>query len=416
MTAAEASDVRKSDIRNDGDSANDIYNVADVASKIDDNGAGDIVAVYMYDDDMGEKISIKGAKVELANSGTITVGQENLDVTVTLPKDENLDTSKVYVQVVDKDGKVVIAKTNVTDAAQKLVLNTKDLKEGTYTVQLFGYNKTDKNDDLLAEATLTVGAKVQSTVTKVEFAKDAQGTSSDKPVVLAGTQNTFYVKLTADPAVTALTDKDMTVSVGNVECKFTAYATATPNVFEIRVDGVINQGAKVDVALKAGNTLTGNMPTPATGNAVQGTVTPDASPDAAKAKDISLAIDGAKTSELRVQVMGTAAAKARVARAAEVAATTPITTLKASDFKVTVNNTPVTDVESAYDMAENCYTLTSKSVSNWTKVQNVTVSVGEASETVKKMDTTVKIEFADQQIQPIQSVLRFQKAVLSLVL
>ena len=93
--------------------------------------------------------------------------------------------------------------------------------------------------------------------------------------------------------------------------------------------------------------------------------------------------------------MGTAAAKARVARAAEVAATTPITTLKASDFKVTVNNTPVTDVESAYDMAENCYTLTSKSVSNWTKVQNVKVEVGEASETVKQMDTTTEIAFED---------------------
>ena len=350
----------------------------------------------MYDDDMGEKISIKGAKVELANSGTITVGQENLDVTVTLPKDENLDTSKVYVQVVDKDGKVVISKTNVTDAAQKLVLNTKDLKEGTYTVQLFGYNKTDKNDDLLAEATLTVGAKVQHTVTKVEWA-DAKGSVVAKPEILAGTQNTFFVKLTSTTEVPALTDKDMTVLVGNVPATFTATKVGAPadNVFQVVVNTTIANGALVNVELKTGNILTGTIPAPVTGNAVQGTVTPEASPDAAKAKDISLAIDGAKTSELRVQVMGTAAAKARVARAAEVAATTPITTLKASDFKVTVNDTPVTDVESAYDMAENCYTLTSKSVSDWTKVQNVTVSVGEASETVKKMDTTVKIEFAE---------------------
>ena len=78
MTAAEASDVRKSDIRNDGDSANDIYNVADVASKIDDNGAGDIVAVYMYDDDMGEKISIKGVSIALT-ANTITVGQDKVE-------------------------------------------------------------------------------------------------------------------------------------------------------------------------------------------------------------------------------------------------------------------------------------------------------------------------------------------------
>ena len=219
IKVAEASDVRKSDIRNDGDSANDIYNVADVASKIDDNGAGDIVAVYMYDDDMGEKISIKGAKVELANSGTITVGQENLDVTVTLPKDENLDTSKVYVQVVDKDGKVVIAKTNVTDAAQKLVLNTKDLKEGTYTVQLFGYNKTDKNDDLLAEATLTVGAAAKYTVSKVEWVTKT-GDPSDVPVVEAGTNGVFYVKVTSDPANAVLAKENLEVRVKGSKVDF----------------------------------------------------------------------------------------------------------------------------------------------------------------------------------------------------
>ena len=159
IKVAEASDVRKSDIRNDGDSANDIYNVADVASKIDDNGAGDIVAVYMYDDDMGEKISIKGVSIALT-ANTITVGQDKVEVEVKLGTtvDSNLDVKNMYVQVVDKDGKVVVEKTNVTDAAQKLVLNTKDLKEGTYTVQLFGYNKTDKNHELIASAPLTVGA------------------------------------------------------------------------------------------------------------------------------------------------------------------------------------------------------------------------------------------------------------------
>ena len=399
IKVAEASDVRKSDIRNDGDSANDIYNVADVASKIDDNGAGDIVAVYMYDDDMGEKISIKGAKVELANSGTITVGQENLDVTVTLPQDENLDTSKVYVQVVDKDGKVVVEKTNVTDATKKLVLNTKALTDGKYTVQLFGYNKTDKNHDLLAEATLTVGAKVQSTVTKVEFAKDAQGTQSAKPVILAGTQNTFYVKLTATPEVTALTEQDMTVSVGNVNTTFTAKKVGAPadNVFEVVLNTTVNKDSLIKVELKKGSNLTFADTTSSTinGNAELGTVAPEASPDAAKAKDISLAIDGAKKDELRVQVMGTAAAKARVARAAEAAATTPITTLKASDFKVTVDNSQIENIQSAYDMSERCYVLTSTSVTDWTKVKNITVSVGEASEVVQKMDATVKIEFAE---------------------
>ena len=48
-----ASDVQKSEIRNDN-TANDLYNVADVASKIDKNGEGDIVAVYAYGKYMGE--------------------------------------------------------------------------------------------------------------------------------------------------------------------------------------------------------------------------------------------------------------------------------------------------------------------------------------------------------------------------
>ena len=184
MTAAEASDVRKSDIRNDGDSANDIYNVADVASKIDDNGAGDIVAVYMYDDDMGEKISIKGVSIALT-ANTITVGQDaEVQVNLGTDVDSNLDVKNMYVQVVDKDGKVVVEKTNVTDATKKLVLNTKALTDGKYTVQLFGYNKTDKNHDLLAEATLTVNAAETYAVTKVGFAEDATGKDSTNPVLV----------------------------------------------------------------------------------------------------------------------------------------------------------------------------------------------------------------------------------------
>ncbi len=193
----------------------------------------------------------------------------------------------------------------------------------------------------------------------------------------AGTQNTFYVKLTADPAVTALTDKDMTVSVGNVERKFTAYATATPNVFEIRVDGVINQGAKVDVVLKAGGVLTGTMPAPATGNAEQGTTPPPTSPDAVKAGEIKVKV-GDNSNELNVQVLeGTGTRVARAARAAG----QPITTLTAADFKVTVDGTPVA-VEAKYDIGTKQYVLTSDSVSNWTDagISNVVVTVGTYSE------------------------------------
>ena len=402
IKVAEASDVRKSDIRNDGDSANDIYNVADVASKIDDNGAGDIVAVYMYDDDMGEKISIKGVSIALT-ANTITVGQDKVEVEVKLGTtvDSNLDVKNMYVQVVDKDGKVVVEKTNVTDAAQKLVLNTKDLKEGTYTVQLFGYNKTDKNHELIASAPLTVGAAKTYAVTGVEWVKDANGTEvSTKPYIQAGTDSSFYVKLTSTENVASLTAKDLEVRVKDQpvsEQDIEVSKAAGNSVFKIIIKNkTINNGDQVAVTLKAGGTLTftGTAPN-VSGNAEQGTVAPEASPDAAKAKDISLAVDSVKKGDLRVQVMGTATARARVARAAEAAATTPITTLKASDFKVTVDNSQIENIQSAYDMSERCYVLTSISVTDWTKVQNITVSVGEASEVVQKMDATVKIEFAE---------------------
>ena len=287
VKAAEASDVRKSDIRNDGDSANDIYNVADVASKIDDNGAGDIVAVYMYDDDMGEKISIKGVSIALT-ANTITVGQDKVEVEVKLGTtvDSNLDVKNMYVQVVDKDGKVVITKTNVTDAAQKLVLNTKDLKEGTYTVQLFGYNKTDKNDDLLAEATLTVNAAETYAVTKVEFAEDATGTTATNPVLVAGTKNTFYLKLEADKPVATLTEKDMEVYVAGelsprtfVAKKVADNVRAVNTVFEISVDGKIEANEKVKVVLKTGSALTQVPQNPATGNAQTSPSKPQAQVD-----------------------------------------------------------------------------------------------------------------------------------------
>ena len=302
VKAAEASDVRKSDIRNDGDSANDIYNVADVASKIADDGAGDIVAVYMYDDDMGEKISINGASVTLTNA-TITVGQD-AEVSVTLPKDENLDTSKVYVQVVDKDGKVVVSKTNVTDVTKKIVLNTKDLKEGTYTVQLFGYNKTDKNDDLLASATLTVGAAETYAVTGIEFAEDATGTTSQNPVLAAGTKNTFYLKLTADKPVAALTEKDMEVRIAGelnprtfVARKVADNVRAVNTVFEIRVDGKIEANDKVEVVLKTGSALTQVPQSPATGNAQTSPSKPQAQVDTVKPM-INATTEGADSSVL----------------------------------------------------------------------------------------------------------------------
>ena len=390
MTAAEASDVRKSDIRNDGDSANDIYNVADVASKIDDNGAGDIVAVYMYDDDMGEKISIKGAKVELANSGTITVGQENLDVTVTLPQDENLDTSKVYVQVVDKDGKVVISKTNVTDAAQKLVLNTKDLREGTYTVQLFGYNKTDKKDDLLAEATLTVGAATKYAVSKVEWVTKT-GDPSDVPVVEAGTNGVFYVKVTSDPANAVLAKENLEVRVKGSKVDFELVSMGN-GVYKITVaDGKeIKTGDQVEVTLKTGAAVTSVPNAPIMGNAKEEAKAPVTSEEAKKAGDIKVTVDTTKTELNVVVVEGDVVTRANGES---------LKNLLPANFSVTVNGTTVNDLEvSGYNIGIDGYKLTSKSVGEWdgAKISNIVVTVGEYSETYNKVAGTSAIDIADQ--------------------
>ncbi len=194
------------------------------------------------------------------------------------------------------------------------------------------------------------------------------------------------MKLTATPEVTALTEQDMTVSVGNENRKFTVLSTQTPNVFEIRVEGGLKTGDKVDVALKAGGVLTGTMPNAVGGLAEQGTTPPQASPDAAKAGDINVKVDTSK-STLLVQVL-----EGAVTRAAR-AAGDPITTLTAADFKVTVGTKAINDIEANYDLSAGVYKLTSKSVSDWTTatMKNVTVAVGTASETIAQLNATAQI-------------------------
>lgn len=166
IKTAEASDIKVSDIRNDDDAANDLYYVADIASKIDDNGEGDVVAVYMFDDEMEEAISLKsGAKVDVTN---IVVGEKAV-VNVTLPKkDDNLDTDRVYVEV---DGK----KFDVKDGANTLDLGL--TKTGTYTIDLYGYNTANKKYEKLASDTFKVNAS-DVTILTVEGSMSVTGTAA----------------------------------------------------------------------------------------------------------------------------------------------------------------------------------------------------------------------------------------------
>ena len=201
IKVAEASDVRKSDIRNDGDSANDIYNVADVASKIDDNGAGDIVAVYMYDDDMGEKIGLKGGATVAITGGSVVVGNQT-EITVTLPTDDkNLGDAYVEVVKTDADGKetVVVEKVTVKNG-EKYNLDTSKLTVGDYKIKLYGYNVSDKTYEVLKEEKLTI--KDKAAATTVEFT-DATGT----PTTPSTTATTLFFRvLDADQKV--VTDID----------------------------------------------------------------------------------------------------------------------------------------------------------------------------------------------------------------
>ncbi len=173
IKAAEASDVRKSDIRDDGDSANDIYNVADVASKIDDNGAGDIVAVYMYDDDMGEKIGLdenNKSQVVITGGNSVVVGNQT-EITVTLPTDDK-NLGEAYVEVVKTENNketVVVEKVTVKNG-DKINLDTSKLAVGDYKIKLYGYNVSDKTYEVLKEEKLTI--KDKAAATTVEFNLD----------------------------------------------------------------------------------------------------------------------------------------------------------------------------------------------------------------------------------------------------
>ena len=187
IKAAEASDVRKSDIRNDGDSANDIYNVADVASKIDDNGAGDIVAVYMYDGDMGEKIGLdenNKSQVVITGGNSVVVGNQT-EITVTLPTDDK-NLGEAYVEVVKTENNketVVVEKVTVKNG-EKYNLDTSKLAVGDYKIKLYGYNVSDKTYEVLKEEKLTI--KDKAAATTVEFV-DVNGKPVAKPDVNAKT-------------------------------------------------------------------------------------------------------------------------------------------------------------------------------------------------------------------------------------
>ena len=152
IKVAEASDLQVSEIHGDKDSANDTYYVADIASKIADDGKGDVTAVYMFEDDMDEVINFNGSASVAATD--VKVG-EKTTITVTLADDDNIDKSKLYVDIVNDKDKTVLSEVKVS-ANKTTEVDTSKLAEGTYTVKLYGYNTANRADEELASDTFEV--------------------------------------------------------------------------------------------------------------------------------------------------------------------------------------------------------------------------------------------------------------------
>ena len=212
IKTAEASDIKVSDIRNDADSANDLYYVADIASKIADDGKGDVVAVYMFDDEMEEAISYKGEAEVSAKD--VKVG-EKTTVNVALTADDNIDESKLYVDIVNAKDKVVLSEVKVSKGDN--TVDTSKLNDGKYSVKLYGYNTANSDYQLLA--------------TDDSFVVSKLGAAGDVDNLAAKKLDNKTVE------VTAYKDADKTVKVGDLKA----------SDFTVKVDGAVMDASEYSV-------------------------------------------------------------------------------------------------------------------------------------------------------------------------
>ena len=146
ITAAEAADVQVSDIRNDSDSANDIYYVADVASKVDADNEGDIVAVYMFEDEMAETISLDG-EIEVTDNNSETkdhVYGEEITATTTCDS-ESLRENSIEMTLYKKGADGKYAEVTTVEGASH---NFGALDAGDYMIVATGENMAaDKKNE-----------------------------------------------------------------------------------------------------------------------------------------------------------------------------------------------------------------------------------------------------------------------------
>ncbi len=213
IKVAEASDIKVSDIRNDADSANDLYYVADIASKIDDNGKGDVTAVYMFKDDMDEIISRQG--IVALTASQVKVGEKTTVNVDFVRPDSNIDMGKLYIDVVDQDGEKVLSDVKVSEGDN--TVDTSKLDAGTYTVKLYGYNTANKDYQLLN--------------TYDNFVVSKLGVAGDVDNLAAKKLDNKTVE------VTAYKDADKTVKVGDLKA----------SDFTVKVDGAVMDASEYSV-------------------------------------------------------------------------------------------------------------------------------------------------------------------------
>ena len=214
IKTAEASDIKVSEIHNDADSANDLYYVADIASKIHNNGEGDVVAVYMFDDEMEEAIRYKG---EATVSATDVKFGEKTTVKVDLSKlDNNIDESKLYVDIVNDNGKVVLSEVKVSKGDN--TVDTSKLDDGKYSVKLYGYNTANSDYQLLNRR-------------YVDFVVSKLGAAGDVDNLAATKLDDKTVE------VTAYKDAKQTVKVEDLKA----------SDFTVKVDGAVMDASEYSV-------------------------------------------------------------------------------------------------------------------------------------------------------------------------
>ena len=228
-------------IRNYSDKYDDEYVVADVI--LDD---GDVVAVYYYDELVGEYGYVKGA-VD-AKDVAYSAQPATADVEVTLADYPELDRTKVYVTVEGQDKKYDLK----LDKDGKGSVELPVVNAGTYTVTAYGYNKAADKYQVLGTDKWTVAKDAYT----VQIIKNNKQNSYPALNELTVGSDTVWVKVTNDnkgnAGVTGLTADDFN-AVNNQNLSINvekATAGADAGYYELKLSRGVQEGDDLTISVK----------------------------------------------------------------------------------------------------------------------------------------------------------------------